>query len=64
MERAWIELVPICGECGHRLEYAVVREDTLKSEQGFLYKQYTVRPEKCPNCGRWFYGVRTKEVLE
>lgn len=64
MDEAWIDMKPVCSECGQILDYAVVREDTLKHEQGFLYKQYAVRPERCPKCGRWFCGVRIKEVQE
>lgn len=61
---AWITMTPICEKCGCRLEYAVVREDILEHESGFLYKEYIVRPSNCPGCGRKFIGVKIKEVVD
>ena len=61
---AWIDIKPVCSECGHELDYAVVREDILRSDEGFLYKQYAVRPVYCPNCSKLLVGVRIrKEIL-
>ena len=58
---AWIDIKSVCSECEHELDYAVVREDILKSDQGFLYKQYTVRPANCPNCNKFLVGVRIRK---
>lgn len=64
-EQAWIDIKPTCSVCGAELPFAVVREDMLKSPQGYLYKSYQTRPATCPKCNSKFVGIRVrKEHLE
>ena len=61
MKTAWINMNPVCSECGHSVNYAVVREDILESDNGKMYKQYIVRPQICVKCESLFCGTRVKE---
>ena len=72
MKTATIDFLPVCSEC-HQVIWRTVdyiRDDmetcrTLKEEmeQKALLQNYTIVPERCPNCGSEFAGISVPTKL-
>ena len=59
-----ILLTPTCGNCGHALDYAIIKKLPVlhTGKDIILEHEYAVDPDQCPYCKTHFDSIKTKNI--